>query len=114
MGRRWIRELAGGGVCGKEGVVLQGPWKGLPEPGWWLCDFFRAVRLRCRVRELDDGLVCCQESVVLCQQGQGMPTCCWWMCLRRTWSIGKFQPRPNFLSMPWLDVPTSRRTRLNL
>jgi len=38
--QRWIRKLAGGLVCSKEGVVLQGSWKGVPKPGWWLRDFF--------------------------------------------------------------------------
>jgi len=36
--RRWLRKLASGLVSGKEGVVLQSPWQGLPESGRWLRD----------------------------------------------------------------------------
>jgi len=65
----WIRELAGRMVCGQEGVVLQGSWKGLPKSGRRLCDLFRALRLRCRLCQLDARLVSREEGPVLLQQG---------------------------------------------
>merc|ERR1712080_642938 len=54
----WVRKLAGGLVCGQEGVVLQSAWKGLPNPGRWVRDLIRAIRLRCWFRQLDGGVVC--------------------------------------------------------
>jgi len=56
--RRWFRELAGWMVCPEEGMVLQGSWEGLPQPGRrWMYDIVRAIRLQCRVRKLDARLV---------------------------------------------------------
>merc|ERR1719323_2503132 len=34
--RRWICKLAGGVVCGQEGMVLQGPWQGMPRSSGWM------------------------------------------------------------------------------
>merc|ERR1712154_415688 len=56
--QRWLRELAGGLECGKERMVLQGSWKGVPKPGRWVRDLIRAIRLRCWFRQLDGGVVC--------------------------------------------------------
>jgi len=81
--RGWICKLAGGLVCGQEGVVLQSSWKGLPESRRRLCHgrtdcaHRGAVRLRGGVRELDGRLVCGQEGLVLFEQGQGLPTGRW-------------------------------------
>jgi len=63
--RRWFRKLAGRLVSAKEGVVLQSPRQGLPEPRRWLRDIIQAVRLQCWFRKLDGGLVCGQEGLVL-------------------------------------------------
>ena len=65
--RRWLRKLASRLVSGKEGVVLQSPWQGLPEPRRWLRDVIQAVRLQCWFRQLDGRLVSCQEGLVLQQ-----------------------------------------------
>merc|ERR1712027_280627 len=65
--RRWFRKLAGRLVSAKEGVVLQSPRQGLPEPRRRLRDVIQAVRLQCWFRQLDGGLVCGQEGLVLQQ-----------------------------------------------
>merc|ERR1712150_197107 len=65
--RGWFRQLAGRLVRRKEGVVLQSPRQGLPEPRRWLRGFFQAVLLQCWFRKLAGGLVSRQEGLVLQQ-----------------------------------------------
>jgi len=77
----WLRELAGWLVSSQEDVVLSGSWERLPEPGWRVHDFLRAVRLRCWICQLDGGLVSPEEGLVLLEQGQGLPASSWRMCL---------------------------------
>jgi len=72
--RGWFRELDGWLECWKEGVVLQGAWKGLPADGRWLRNNFPTVRLRRRFRQLDGWMVCGQEGLVLPEPREGLPT----------------------------------------
>jgi len=82
----WLFQLAGWLVCSQEGVVLSGPWQGLPEPGWWLRDVERALRLRRWICQLDGWVVSGEEGLVLFEQGQGLPACSRRMCLSgRDW-----------------------------
>merc|ERR1712045_641279 len=82
--RRWLRELGGGMVCGQEGVVLQGTWKGLPRSGSWMrpCGTRRcSVRLQRRLCQLDGRMECAKEGLVLQECWQGLPASSWRLCL---------------------------------
>merc|ERR1712087_665683 len=72
--RGWFRELDGWLECWKEGVVLQGAWKGLPADGRWLRNNFPTVRLRRGVRQLDGWMVWLAKKAWCCQnRGKGCP-----------------------------------------
>merc|ERR1712129_620048 len=76
----WLCELGGGLVCGKEGMVLQSPWQGLPRSSWWVCDC-SSLRLQRWLRQLDGRLVCGEEGMVLPAWRQRLPRSDSWVCL---------------------------------
>merc|ERR1719276_135291 len=63
----------------EEGLVLQGPRKGLPTSSRWLRDHLFAVRLQCRLCELDGRMVGPQEGLVLQSRWEGLPSRCRWL-----------------------------------
>jgi|ERR1712043_94978 len=75
--RGWVRQLDGGLVHRKEGMVLRSSWERLPTAGRRLRYLLGAIRLRGRVRELDGRLVSSKEGMVLLEQGQGVPPSGW-------------------------------------
>jgi len=81
--RRWICKLASRLVSSKKGVVLQGPWEGLPQPGRRVRDQLGALRLQRRVRQLAGGLECRKEGMVLLEQRQGLPSSGWGVRMMR-------------------------------
>lgn len=83
--RRWFRQLAKRMGCWKEGMVLQGSWKGLPRAGSRLrphCCNPPSLRLQCWLCQLDGRVECAQEGFLLPQRRQGLPAGSWRLCMK--------------------------------